>query len=130
MTDPLTNFWAIVESAVRDSQNVIPERLYKAADLDLSLEHKSNKSLKRHSKAAIESKLYIARAAKSLNANYQNAVASIKSDEWRYRKQKCLDRLRDSMSRDRFATLWAAVSALEGEELAEWVVRTEKNLRL
>ena len=126
----MTNFWAIVESAVRDSQNVIPERLYKAADLDLSLEHKSNKSLKRHSKAAIESKLYIARAAKSLNANYQNAVASIKSDEWRYRKQKCLDRLRDNMSRDRFATLWAAVSALEGEELAEWVVQTEKNLRL
>ena len=110
---------------------MIPERLYKAADLDLSLEHKSNKSLnKRHSKAAFDSKLYIARASKSLNANYQNAVASIKNDEWRYRKQKCLDRLRDSMSRDRFAKLWAAVSALEGEELAEWVVRTEKNFRL
>ena len=130
MTETVKNFWAIVESSVRDSQNVIPERLYKAADLDLSLEHKSNKSLKRHSKAAFDSKLYIARAAKSLNANYQHAVASIKSDEWRYRKQKCLDRYRASMSRDRFAKLWAAVSALEGEELAEWVVRTEKNLRL
>ena len=126
----MKNFWDIVESSVRDSQNVIPERLSKAVDQGFSRQHKSNKSLKRHSKAAIESRLYIARAAKSLNANYQNAVASIKSDEWRYRKQKCLDRLRDSMSRDRFATLWAAVSALEGEELAEWVVRTEKNLRL
>ena len=130
MTDPLKNFWDIVESAVRDSQNVIPERLSKAADEGFSRQHKSNKSLKRHSKAAFDSKLYIARAGKSLNANYQHAVASIKSDEWRYRKQKCLDRLRASMSRDRFAKLWAAVSALEGEELAEWVVRTEKNLRL
>ena len=31
VTDLLKNFWDIVESSVRDSQNVIPERLYKAA---------------------------------------------------------------------------------------------------
>jgi len=122
-------FWKDVERGIRESKNLIPEGLYKATIAKHSRKQNKNKYLNLHSKAALErcniKHPYIAQAIKSTNLNYQSAKASYKADEWRYRKQKCLDRLRCNMSRDRFAELLVAVSQLEGEDLAEWVVKCE-----